>query len=84
MSGTEKISTITIEVRDENEALRWFTVKLGFEKRLDLPVIRSEAACAHTSRQVRKSFNIRHFRPLFGGVAGSRGETLVPWTEEHS
>src|ERR1700719_1778306 len=37
MTGIEKVSTITIAVKDENEALRWFTEKLGFEKRLDLP-----------------------------------------------
>ena len=36
MAGIEKVSTITIAVKDENEALRWFTQKLGFEKRLDL------------------------------------------------
>jgi uncharacterized glyoxalase superfamily protein PhnB len=32
----EKVSTITIAVKDEKEALRWFTETLGFEKRLDL------------------------------------------------
>jgi len=37
MAGIERVSTITIAVKDENEALRWFTEKLGFEKRLDLP-----------------------------------------------
>ncbi len=36
MSGIEKISTITIAVKDANEAERWFTEKLGFEKRRDL------------------------------------------------
>ncbi len=36
MAGIERVSTITIAVKDENEALRWFTEKLGFEKRLDL------------------------------------------------
>jgi uncharacterized glyoxalase superfamily protein PhnB len=36
MSGIDRVSTITIAVKDENEALRWFTEKLGFEKRLDL------------------------------------------------
>jgi uncharacterized glyoxalase superfamily protein PhnB len=36
MSGIDKVSTITIAVNDEQEALRWFTEKLGFEKRLDL------------------------------------------------
>jgi uncharacterized glyoxalase superfamily protein PhnB len=36
MPGIDKVSTVTIAVEDENEALRWFTEKLGFEKRLDL------------------------------------------------
>ena len=37
MPGIDRISTVTIAVKDENEALRWFTEKLGFEKRVDLP-----------------------------------------------
>ena len=36
MDGIDKVSTITIAVRDEDEALRWFTEKLGFTKKLDL------------------------------------------------
>jgi predicted enzyme related to lactoylglutathione lyase len=36
MPGIEKVSTVTIAVKDENEALRWFTEKLGFDKRMDL------------------------------------------------
>jgi catechol 2,3-dioxygenase-like lactoylglutathione lyase family enzyme len=36
MPGIDKVSTVTIAVSDEEEALRWFTEKLGFEKRLDL------------------------------------------------
>ena len=36
MSGIEKVVTVTIAVRNQDEALRWFTEKLGFEKRLDL------------------------------------------------
>jgi uncharacterized glyoxalase superfamily protein PhnB len=36
MAGIDKVSTVTIAVKDEIEALRWFTEKLGFEKRLDL------------------------------------------------
>ncbi len=36
MSAIDKVATVTIAVKDQDEALRWFTDKLGFEKRLDL------------------------------------------------
>lgn len=36
MAEIEKVATITIAVKDQDEALRWFTEKLGFEKRMDL------------------------------------------------
>jgi len=36
MAGIEKVVTLTIAVKDQDEALRWFTEKLGFEKRVDL------------------------------------------------
>jgi catechol 2,3-dioxygenase-like lactoylglutathione lyase family enzyme len=32
-----KISHVTILVRDQDEALRWYTEVLGFEKRMDMP-----------------------------------------------
>ena len=35
MQAIDKISTITIAVLDQDEALTWFTEMLGFEKRLD-------------------------------------------------
>jgi len=35
MSGIQRVSTLTIAVRDQDEALQWFTHRLGFEKRLD-------------------------------------------------
>jgi len=38
MAGIEKISTITIAVKDADEALQWFTEKLGFEKRQDISI----------------------------------------------
>ena len=37
MPGIERIACITVAVRDQDEALHWFTEKLGFEKRLDRP-----------------------------------------------
>ncbi len=36
MAGIDKIVTVTIAVRDQDEALRWFTEELGFEKRTDV------------------------------------------------
>jgi predicted enzyme related to lactoylglutathione lyase len=36
MPGIDKIATLTIAVRDQDEALEWFTEKLDFEKRADL------------------------------------------------
>src|SRR2546427_11187392 len=35
MPGIDKIATITIAVKDQEEALTWFTEKLGFVKRMD-------------------------------------------------
>jgi catechol 2,3-dioxygenase-like lactoylglutathione lyase family enzyme len=35
MQAIDKISTVTIAVRDQDEALTWYTEMLGFEKRVD-------------------------------------------------
>ncbi|HWG20600.1 MAG TPA: VOC family protein [Terracidiphilus sp.] len=35
MQAIDKVSTIPIAVKDQDEALTWFTQMLGFEKRLD-------------------------------------------------
>lgn len=35
MQAIDKISTVTIAVTDQDEALTWFTQMLGFEKRVD-------------------------------------------------
>jgi predicted enzyme related to lactoylglutathione lyase len=35
MQAFDKVSTITIAVKDQDEALTWFTQVLGFEKRMD-------------------------------------------------
>jgi catechol 2,3-dioxygenase-like lactoylglutathione lyase family enzyme len=37
MAGIDKFACITIAVRDQDEALQWFTEKLGFQKRTDTP-----------------------------------------------
>jgi uncharacterized glyoxalase superfamily protein PhnB len=36
MPGIDKVATLTIAVRDQDEALRWFMEKLEFEKRTDV------------------------------------------------
>lgn len=35
MQAIDKVSTVTIAVNDQDEALTWFTQMLGFEKRVD-------------------------------------------------
>jgi catechol 2,3-dioxygenase-like lactoylglutathione lyase family enzyme len=37
MPGVERIACITVAVQDQEEALQWFTEKLGFVKRVDRP-----------------------------------------------
>ena len=37
MSGIDRFACITIAVKNQDEALSWFTEKLGFEKRVDMP-----------------------------------------------
>jgi catechol 2,3-dioxygenase-like lactoylglutathione lyase family enzyme len=37
MTGINRLACITIAVKDQDEALRWFTENLGFQKRVDRP-----------------------------------------------
>jgi catechol 2,3-dioxygenase-like lactoylglutathione lyase family enzyme len=37
MSGIDRVACVTVAVKDQDEALHWFTEKLGFEKRVDRP-----------------------------------------------
>ena len=37
MTGIERFACITVAVHDQDEALQWFTEKLGFRKHTDLP-----------------------------------------------
>jgi uncharacterized glyoxalase superfamily protein PhnB len=36
MQAIDKVSTVTIAVKDQDEALLWFTEMLGFEKKMDV------------------------------------------------
>ena len=35
MAGINRFACVTVAVKDQDEALRWFTEKLGFQKRVD-------------------------------------------------
>lgn len=35
MAGIERFACITVAVKDQDDALEWFTEKLGFQKRVD-------------------------------------------------
>jgi catechol 2,3-dioxygenase-like lactoylglutathione lyase family enzyme len=37
MAGIDRFGCITVAVKDQDEALQWFTEKLGFEKGVDTP-----------------------------------------------
>lgn len=37
MAGIDRFACITVAVKDQDEALQWFTQKLGFQKRVDRP-----------------------------------------------
>ena len=37
MPGIDRFACITVAVKDQDEALNWFTEKLGFVKRVDRP-----------------------------------------------
>lgn len=37
-TGIHRIKAVTIAVRDQEEALAWYTQKLGFSKKSDIPV----------------------------------------------
>jgi uncharacterized glyoxalase superfamily protein PhnB len=37
MAGIDRFACITVAVRDQDDALKWFTEVLGFQKRVDMP-----------------------------------------------
>jgi hypothetical protein len=37
MPGIDRFACITVAVKDQDEALRWFTEQLDFQKRVDMP-----------------------------------------------
>jgi predicted enzyme related to lactoylglutathione lyase len=63
VSGINKVSTVTIAVKDQDEALRWFTEKLGFEKRDDFAVPGTRWLTVAPSKQTEVVFLLASWFP---------------------
>jgi uncharacterized glyoxalase superfamily protein PhnB len=71
MTGIEKISTITIAVKNADEALKWFTEKLGFEKRQDISIPGTRWLTVAPPRQKEVEFLLASWFPDKIGKAGT-------------
>jgi catechol 2,3-dioxygenase-like lactoylglutathione lyase family enzyme len=71
MTGIEKISTITIAVKDADEALQWFTEKLGFEKRQDISIPGTRWLTVAPPKQKEVEFLLASWFPDKIGKAGT-------------
>ncbi len=63
MPGIDRVSTVTIAVRDQDEALRWFTQILGFEKRHDLAIPGTRWLTVAPRRQTEVAFLLASWFP---------------------
>lgn len=71
MTGIEKISTITIAVKNADEALKCFTEKLGFEKRQDISIPGTRWLTVAPPRQKEVEFLLASWFPDKIGKAGT-------------
>lgn len=71
MTGIEKVSTITIAVTDADEALKWFTEKLGFEKRQDIAIPGTRWLTVAPPKQKEVQFLLASWFPDKMGKAGT-------------
>jgi catechol 2,3-dioxygenase-like lactoylglutathione lyase family enzyme len=78
MAGIDKISTITIAVADQDEALRWFTEKLGFEVRMDIKAPGLRWLTVAPSKQTEVEFLLASWFPERVG----KNATWVAATED--
>lgn len=67
MQAIDKVSTVTIAVADQDEALLWFTGKLGFEKRMDIRSPRFRWLTVAPSLQVDVEFLLASWYPNLVG-----------------
>ena len=67
MAGIDKVSTFTIAVKDQEEALRWYTEKLGFNKRADFSGSGMRWLTIAPSKQVEVEFVLASWFPDFVG-----------------
>lgn len=67
MAGIEKVATLTIAVQDQDEALGWFTEKLGFEKRTDLSALGMRWLTIAPKKQAEVEFVLASWFPNYVG-----------------
>jgi len=67
MAGIDTISTITLAVKDQDEALRWFTEKLAFEKRIDVSAPGMRWLTIAPKKQKEVEFVLASWFPSFVG-----------------
>ncbi len=63
MQAIDKVSTVTIAVADQDEALAWFTEKLGFEKKMDVRLPKFRWLTVAPSQQVDVEFLLASWFP---------------------
>lgn len=71
MTGIERISTVTIAVKDADEAVKWFTEKLGFEKRQDISIPGTRWLTVAPPEQKEVEFLLASWFPDKIGKAGT-------------
>jgi len=74
MPGIDRVTTVTIAVENQEEALRWFTEKLGFEKRLDLATPGMRWLTVAPKRQTETDFLLASWFP---GHVGKNATCVV-------
>src|SRR3954452_3577799 len=63
MQAIDKVSTVTIAVGDQDEALAWYTEKLGFEKKMDVRSPQFRWLTVATPQQVDVEFLLASWFP---------------------
>ena len=63
MQAIDKVSTVTIAVADQDQALTWYTEKLGFEKKMDVPSSRFRWLTVAPAQQMDVEFLLASWFP---------------------
>ena len=63
MQAVDRVSTVTIAVADQDEALAWYTEKLGFEKKMDVRSLQFRWLTVAPPQQVDVEFLLASWFP---------------------